>query len=138
MHFAQCSSRAYACADGGSDGTRFTGISSRQAVWAALNAGADELIPGALMLNPPPLGVGSGKLDTPCERMQRAKLSPSCRAWAWLELEPELPEEPEPLGEFEPHAAITAAAAIAASAAVPLFRSRPFLQLWSFTLLFSG
>jgi hypothetical protein len=129
MHFAQCSSRAYACADGGSDWTCFTGNRSLQAVWAALNAGEDELIPGALRLNPPPLGVGSGKLDIPCERMQRAKLSPSCWAWAWLGLEPELPEEPELLGELEPHAAITIAAASAASAAVPLFRSPAFLQL---------
>ena len=90
------------------------------------------MTPGTLRLNPPPLGVGSGKLDTPCERMQWAKLSPSCWAWAWLGLEPELPEEPELLGEFEPHAAITVATASGAratSAAVPLFRSPAFLEL---------
>ena len=85
------------------------------------------MIPGALMLNPP-LALGSGKLDTPCERMQRAKLSPSCWASAWLGSEPELPDEPELLGELEPHAAITVAAASAASAVVPLIRSRTFLQ----------
>ncbi len=81
-----------------------------------MNAGEDELIPGALRLNPPPLGVGSGKLDTACERMQRAKLSPSCWAWVWLGLEPELPAEPELLlDELEPHAAITAASAATAA-----------------------
>jgi hypothetical protein len=75
MHFDQCSSRAYACGDAGSDGTCFTGSKGLQAVSAAMNAGDDELIPGALRVNPP-LELGSGKLETPCERMQRAKLSP--------------------------------------------------------------
>jgi len=36
------------------------------------------LIPGMLWkLNPFPPGVGSGKVDTPCERMQREKASPA-------------------------------------------------------------
>jgi hypothetical protein len=58
----------------------------------------------------------SGKFDTPCERMQRAKFSTSCWAWAWFGLvwPPELDELDE-LGELEPHAAIAVAAAIAAA-----------------------
>jgi hypothetical protein len=110
MHPAQWSSRAYACADGGSDSGRFTGSRCSQAVCAASNAGDAELIPGTLTLNPPPFEVGSGKPDTPCERMQRANLSPSRCAWAWLGPELELAGEPELSGELEPHAAITALA----------------------------
>jgi hypothetical protein len=83
-----------------------------QPVWAASNAGEAELIPGTLTLNPPPFGVGSGKFDTPCERMQRAKLSPSCCAWAWVRRPPEF----DGLAESEPQAAIIPAAAIAAVA----------------------
>jgi hypothetical protein len=52
----------------------------------------------------------SGKFDTPCERMQRAKFSMSRWAWAWFGL-----VRPAELGELEPHAAITVAAAIAAA-----------------------
>jgi hypothetical protein len=61
-----------------------------------------------------PLLSGSGKLDTPWERMQLEKRTSSCCVRApigWPELDP-LGE----LGEFEPHAAITVAAAIAAAA----------------------
>ena len=56
----------------------------------------------------------SGKFDTPCERMQRAKFSMSAWAWAWFGLiwPPELDE----LGELEPHAAIAVAAAMMAAA----------------------
>jgi hypothetical protein len=75
-------------------------------------------------LNPPPFGVGSGKFDTPCERMQRAKFNASCWSWVWLELEPELPEELELLGEPEPHAAITVLARITAVAAGSLEATR--------------
>ena len=59
--------------------------------------------------------VGSGKLGTPCERMQSANLTASCCAcwiWAWVGWPPELDE----LDELEPQAAITVAAAIAAAA----------------------
>jgi hypothetical protein len=129
MHPAQWSSRAYACADGGADGGRFTGSKCWQAVCAASNAGEAELIPGTLTLNPPPFGVGSGKFDTPCERMQRAKLSPSCCAWAWLGLEPELAGEPELLGELEPHAAITALARTTATTGRNLGATQDTAQL---------
>ena len=125
MQFAQCRSRAYASGVGGSDWTCLTGSRFLQAVSAVRNAGEDELIPGALRANAPPLGVGSGKLGTPCERMQRAKLSPCCWASDWLALELELPERSELGGELEPQAAI-ATAASAATAAAQAFRSRAF------------
>ena len=81
------------------------------------------MIPGTLRLTPP-VAVGSGKLETPWERMQREKLSASCWSWVWLELEPELPEELELLGEPEPHAAITVLAMIIAVAAGSLEATR--------------
>ena len=84
-----------------------------QAVSADWNAG-DCWLPAKLDLNS--WGeVGSGKLGTPCERTQPAKLTASCRAWAYVRWPPELDELDE-LGEFEPQAAIIAAAAIAAAA----------------------
>jgi hypothetical protein len=58
----------------------------------------------------------SGKFETPCERMQRAKFSMSCWAWAWLALV--WPPELDGLGELEPHAAITVATAIASAVRV--------------------
>jgi hypothetical protein len=62
--------------------------------------------------------VGSGKLDTPCERMQSAKFTTSCCAWAnvWWPTGLDALDVEEVVGEFEPHAAITTAAAIAAAA----------------------
>ena len=71
-----------------------------------------------------PVAVGSGKLETPWERMQREKFSASCWSWVWLELEPELPEELELLGDAEPHAAITVLAMIIAVAAGSLEATR--------------
>ena len=82
------------------------------------------MIPGTLTSNPPPFGVGSGKLGTPCERMQREKFSACCWSWVWLKLEPELPEGLEPLGEREPHAAITVTAMITVAAAGSLEATR--------------
>ena len=63
--------------------------------------------------------VGSGKSDTPWERMQSANLTASCCiCWscAWVGGSPVLDVLDE-LGELEPQAAITVAAAIAAAAA---------------------
>jgi hypothetical protein len=56
----------------------------------------------------------SGKFDTPCERMQRAKSRVSCWACAWLGLV--WPPERDELVELEPHAVIAVAAAIATAA----------------------
>jgi hypothetical protein len=75
------------------------------------------LTPVTLTLNPAPFAVGSGKLDTPWERMQWAKFSASCWSWDWLEPEPELPEEFELLAELEPHATIAVLARISAAPA---------------------
>lgn len=116
MHSAQRSSRAYALAEGGPEGGRFTGSRLLHAVRAASNAGDDELIPGMLLRLKPPPAVGSGKFGTPWERMQRAKLSPSSRAWVWLVLEAVVPAEVELRGEPEPHAAIPVLASITAAA----------------------
>ena len=62
--------------------------------------------------------VGSGKLETPCERMQLANLTASCVScctWAWVGGPPE-PDELDEVEELEPQAAITIVAAIAAVA----------------------
>ena len=108
--FESRSSFACVCADGAAGGGAFTGSRCRQAVWAVLNAGEDGSIPGTFWKL-----RSSGKFDTPCERMQRAKFSVPCWAWAWFGLvwPPELGE----LGELEPHAAMTVEAAIAAATA---------------------
>jgi hypothetical protein len=66
--------------------------------------------------------------------MQRAKLSPSWLAWAWLGLAAELPDEPEPRDECEPHAAITVAAASKASAARPYLPGRALLAVCCVTI----
>ena len=62
--------------------------------------------------------VGSGKLDTPCERMQSANLTASsCACCIWASVGgPVEPDELDELDEFEPHAAIALAAVIAATA----------------------
>jgi hypothetical protein len=118
MHTAQCTSRVNACADGGLDGACFTGSRFRHAVSAVRNAGDDALIPGTPLKLIPPVALGSGKFGTPCERMQRAKLSPSCAAALWLESEPAFPARLELLRDPEPHAAIeaTASSAVATDA----------------------
>ena len=59
--------------------------------------------------------VGSGKFDTPCERMQRANLTASCWNWACVTR----PTELDGLREFEPHAAITATAITARATGRP-------------------
>ena len=56
--------------------------------------------------------VGSGRLVTPWERMQSAKLTVSCSFWACVRWPPDL-DVLGRLGEFEPQAAIIVAAAIA-------------------------
>jgi hypothetical protein len=63
--------------------------------------------------------VGSGKLETPCERMQLANLTASCVScctWAWVggPPEPDEPDELDEVEELEPQAASTIVAAIAA------------------------
>jgi hypothetical protein len=128
MQTAQWSRRAYAFADGGSDGGRFTGSKSLQAACAAAKAGEDELIPGTLRLKPVRPEVGSGKLDTPCERMQRAKLSPSRCASAGVGFERAPAAELELRGELEPHAASTAPARIAAMIAQSRGATRDMAQ----------
>jgi len=79
-----------------------------QDLWALMNAGEDGLIPATAWKS-----RSSGKRDTPCERMQRAKLIASCWAWARVGLvrPPGVAELDAPA---EPHAAIAAAAAITA------------------------
>ena len=69
-------------------------------------------------MNPRGEVVGSGRLGTPCERMQSANLTAACSIcclWAEVDGAPELDALDE-LGELEPHAAITVEAAIAAAA----------------------
>src|ERR1700693_5299838 len=97
--FVSRSSFACVCADGAAGGGDFTGSRCWQAIWAALNAGEDGLIPGTFWKL-----RSSGKFAAPRERMQRAKFSVSCWAWAWFGLvwPPDLGE----LGELEPHEAI--------------------------------
>jgi hypothetical protein len=80
----------------------------------------DFCLPATLALNS--WGeVGSGRLGTPWERMQRAKRTAACwacRSWAWVDAPPEAdPGEFVELAELEPQAAIRNAATIAAAAA---------------------
>jgi hypothetical protein len=73
------------------------------------NAGDRGLIPEGIWMPPP--GPGSGKLGTPCARMQSANLIPAA-----LPLEPdEPPELPE-----DPHAASITVQPAAARATVAL------------------
>jgi hypothetical protein len=125
MQLAQWSSRVRAAADGGSEGPRFTGASCLHALRADWKAGEDGLIPATARLNPAPLGLGSGKLDTPWARMQRARFNASCWSCVGLELEPLPAEDPEPLDEPEPQAAITVPARIKAMPAESLEAGRP-------------
>lgn len=82
MHFARLSIASFALADGcPADGPPF-GSNLPQAFWADWKAGELGLIPelgSMLMLIWPPEDLGSGKLDTPCERMHWENLSPA--AW---------------------------------------------------------
>lgn len=81
----------------------------------------------------------SGKFDTWCERMQRAKVSVSCWAWAWFGLA--WPPELDKPGELEPHAVIAIAAAIVAAvraAAGHACRGRRTTHMGSFTMFSSG
>jgi hypothetical protein len=92
-----------------------------QAVLAASNAGAEVLTPARSI---PPLAVGSGKFDTPWERMQRAKFNASCWSPAGLEPDPVLPEALEWVGEPVPHAAITTEAAMVSAVGAGSGRAR--------------
>ena len=82
------------------------------------------MTPATLTLNPAPFAVGSGKLDTPWERMQWAKFNASCWRCDWLEPELEPPEEFEVLEELEPHATIAVLARITAPTARSLGPNR--------------
>src|ERR1700744_3800460 len=88
------------------------------AALADLNAGACAALELNAFLNSTG-EVGSGKLDTPCERMHRENLTVSCWtccSWAWVGGPPEVDGVDE-RGAAEPQAAITAAATTAAAAA---------------------
>ena len=67
-----------------------------------MNAGEDGLMPGTFWKL-----RSSGKFDTPCERMHRAKFSVSCVAWAWLGSV--RPLEVDEAGAPEPHAPMNVA-----------------------------
>jgi hypothetical protein len=111
--FASRSSLACVRADGAAGGGDLPGSRRWQALWAAWNAGEDGLMPGTFRK----LRL-SGKFDTPCKRMQRAKLRVARWASAWFGL-----VRPPELGgpdELEPQAATTMATAIAATAEMGL------------------
>jgi hypothetical protein len=63
--------------DGVAGGVVLVGSRCRHAVWAVSKAAEDGLIPGTFWKL-----RSSGKFDNPCERIQRAKFSPACWAWA--------------------------------------------------------
>lgn len=75
-----------ACAGGPPPGSFFL-----QVAWAASNEGEATLIPAGIWIPPPPLG--SGKFETPCERMhsENAKKLPLLPP-EWLDL---LADEPQ-------------------------------------------
>src|SRR5262245_22116200 len=81
--------------------------------------------------NRPGVLVGSGNPGIQCERIQSAKSTQSCSAWASDDWPLGLGELEE-LGEFEPHAAIAAVAAIASA------RSGTCVGVLSMTQVVSG